>query len=1195
MFGFAGLVANADPVVRLSPDSRKVGWPEVRYVLKVETDGEWEAEVDADWISVSPAGQTGTRILEVAVQSNSTNATRTGTISVGGVEHVLTQVPRGSALRELKAMGSDGSGQLGALRIRSRDHPVQIRSEGVKYVAAGLLHTLFIDEDNVLWAFGFNEDGRLGDGTTIDRGTPIRVAENVAMVMPGAYHTLFLTLDGELWGMGANYYNALSDDTEVTQITPVLVADDVIDAAAGWYFTLFIKSDGSLWAMGYNQYGGLGDGTGVAKANPVEIAQDVVSVAAGGAHSIFLKSDGTVWTAGQGAYGKLGDGTFQNQFSPVQVAEGAKSVAAGRDHSFWITVDGSLWATGWNNYGQLGDGSTVIPSIPIEVGNGVTAVSSFLNHTLILKVDGSLLGVGDNRHGQLGEGGDVSPTFVELATDVIGLATGAQQSYFVKENGSLWAMGSNESGSLGDGTRLRREQAIQVAAGVEKIAAGFNSSHFIDTDGTLWSFGYSSHDPIHFDTSSSVPERIADAVAQVVTGGGSRLFLDGMGQVWASGTSQRHALGVEGSFHNLEPGITVSDVASMATSGSHSLFLMRDGTLWAAGANYYGQLGDGTSTDKVTPVHIADEVVSIATGDFHSLFLKQDGSMWGMGNNVDGKLGDGTRQNKSSPIRIATEVAMIAAGSNHSLFLKRDGTLWGMGINRVGQLSPDRFGWYLSPVKVDENVSAVFAGEHRTLYLKGTGTLWQRGGDHSNESLFNQSEEMRAAHILSDRAVAAAAGDEHVLWIESDLPSVAWAQVNSTASAGGSLHMTVGTVSGNDTRFQWQESLDHGVTWQDLPNDARTSGTQTRALDIRSLTKLDDGRLLRFVVSDGRGAYAYDIAPLDVRFAPQVTRQPKPVTKLPGGNVELDAGVEANPSPLFQWRKDGVDLPGATSATLSLFDVQPEDAGAYSVLISNDLGSVETTVAQVGVPVFSALHQVARGYRNGGHVAVRNALAWGSGEVSSITWSVLIPTEAESSGWSWLQDSLNQRDDVIFVQSEGLLEWKWSNPAGAEAWFSFALSVPAEFAASPSLSSFIEVTVGEEVVELMAAPEPLQLQPAPDHHTADLNQDYQIDLSELLRVIEIYNTRYGSVRTGRYTTDSASLDGVKPAPTINDQTPAVVFAFHAADMDFDGRINLSELLHVIEFYNQRDGSIRSGRYHLDVASPDGFSSGPGMD
>jgi hypothetical protein len=111
---------------------------------------------------------------------------------------------------------------------------------------------------------GNNYYGELGDGTDNDctnRPEQI-VASGVKAIAAGSWHSLFLKSDGSLWAMGDNYYGDLGDGTNNRTNRPEqVVAGGVTAISAGFDHSMFLKSDGSLWTMGYNYYGELGDGT----------------------------------------------------------------------------------------------------------------------------------------------------------------------------------------------------------------------------------------------------------------------------------------------------------------------------------------------------------------------------------------------------------------------------------------------------------------------------------------------------------------------------------------------------------------------------------------------------------------------------------------------------------------------------------------------------------------------------------------------------------------------------------------------------------------------------------------------------------------------------------------------------------------------------------------------------------------------
>ena len=116
----------------------------------------------------------------------------------------------------------------------------------------------------------------------------------------------------QLLAWGDNDNGQLGDGTTTQRNSPKSVASNVVTAAAGDEHTLFLKSDGTMWAMGDNSVGQLGDGTTNQRTSPVSVASNVVSVAAGSGHSLFLKSDGTLWAMGDNSFGQLGDGTTNN-------------------------------------------------------------------------------------------------------------------------------------------------------------------------------------------------------------------------------------------------------------------------------------------------------------------------------------------------------------------------------------------------------------------------------------------------------------------------------------------------------------------------------------------------------------------------------------------------------------------------------------------------------------------------------------------------------------------------------------------------------------------------------------------------------------------------------------------------------------------------------------------------------------------
>lgn len=99
------------------------------------------------------------------------------------------------------------------------------------------------------------------------------------------------------------------------------------------------------------------------------------------------------------------------------------------------------------------------------------------------------------------------------------------------------------------------------------------------------------------------------------------------------------------------------------------------------------------------------------------------------------------------------------------------------------------------------------------------------------------------------------------------------------------------------------------------------------------------------------------------------------------------------------------------------------------------------------------------------------------------------------------------------------------------------------------------------------------------YHSADVNRDGVISFREYERVLDLYNYRSGTTRTGQYHTDALAYSGFAPGP-------GAITTYHSADYGQDGFISLLELTRVIELLN-----TDSGAYHVQAGTADGFAPG----
>ena len=348
------------------------------------------------------------------------------------------------------------------------------------------------------YAWGTNESGQLGDGTTTYRTIPGQVGADThwAQVAAGGgemgyEHTVAVKTNGTLWAWGNNADGELGDGTTTDRSVPVQVGTDAhwAQVAAGFFYTVAVKTDGTLWAWGFNSDGELGDGTTASRLVPVQVGTDTnwASVAAGTgdlghATTAAVKTDGTLWAWGSNFAGKLGDGTTTNRRVPVQVGTDTHwtQVAAGSYHTVALKTDGTLWAWGWNPSGALGDGTTIDRSTPVQVGTDThwAQVSASWDFTVAVKTDGTLWAWGYNGDGELGDGTTTDrsiPVQIGMGADWAQVAAGGYYTAAVTTGGTLWAWGWNGAGNLGDGTTTDRLAPVRVGTGTHwsQVSAGW--------------------------------------------------------------------------------------------------------------------------------------------------------------------------------------------------------------------------------------------------------------------------------------------------------------------------------------------------------------------------------------------------------------------------------------------------------------------------------------------------------------------------------------------------------------------------------------------------------------------------------------------------------------------------------------------------------------------------------------------------
>jgi len=307
----------------------------------------------------------------------------------GGFDHSLAVMSDGSVW----GWGANFSGELGP-GLGSRPlTPVRIQGlTGVfTQVAAGNRFSLALRSDGTVWAWGDNLRGELGRGTvTSQEATPARVAvlNHVTRISAGGGFGLALRSDGIVFAWGANELGQLGTGTTADRPVPAKIAglSQVTGISAGWDSAAATEASStsavtSVWTWGANNEGQLGDGTQAGHTTPERIAGVPVSVAGvsvGVQFAVLLGTDGSVWGWGDNGAGQLAlasrDAPVTRPVNTIAAGSHITKLSAGAGHVLALRSDGTVLGWGYNGGGQLGNGTTAASSGPVPV-TGLTSVT----------------------------------------------------------------------------------------------------------------------------------------------------------------------------------------------------------------------------------------------------------------------------------------------------------------------------------------------------------------------------------------------------------------------------------------------------------------------------------------------------------------------------------------------------------------------------------------------------------------------------------------------------------------------------------------------------------------------------------------------------------------------------------------------------------------------------------------------------
>lgn len=306
-----------------------------------------------------------------------------------------------------------------------------------------------------------------------------------------------------------------------------------------------------------------------------------------------------------------------------------------------------------------------------------------------------------------------------------------------------------------------------------------------------------------------------------------------------------------------------------------------------------------------------------------------------------------------------------------------------------------------------------------------------------------------------------------------------------------------------------------------------------------------------------------------------------------GSSVDFYVLTQSAGPVAFQWYKDGSAIAGKTLDTLTIEKSQISDSGSYTLVVANAAGAVASNTALLSVvEVYGAQVYGGPGYVAGSTLIVSQAYIFG-GTMSNKVISVLLPQ-----GWFYLEDNAVNITSRPTVGARETLFWSLSEGATSPFSLSIRIGVPAGTSGVKGVLSLLSFSTPAGNAYSNALPNPLLISDY-TFHDADTSKDGRIALTEVTRVIELYNVRNGTMRTGCYNVSSVSSEDGFSSDSLRESSATVALSrYHLCDVNRDGKISLTELTRVIELYNYRSGTTRTGQYKPQAGTEDGFTPGP---
>ncbi|WP_158520419.1 InlB B-repeat-containing protein [Bombiscardovia coagulans] len=708
-------------------------------------------------------------------------------------------------------------------------------------------HSLAVGSDGNVYAWGRNNAGQLGDGTLVDRKSPIKVdmpaaAGHIVQVETGYRSSVAINEKGDIYAWGWIGTSKAGPNNSVIRIRPQKLsmpadAGSFTDISAGFGHVLAVDNKGQVWSWGSNDRGQLGNSSYADSPTPVKVtaptgAGPFVQVSAGSSHSVALDDKGQLWAWGNNSFGELAKGNTTgrtNRPAIIVMPAGAGNItqiSSGTWNTMILDDKGQVWAWGNNSNGQIGNGNTATQTKPVQVAfpsnaGHITQISFGGFHALAADDRGQVWAWGWNSDGQLGNGNTsdqytpVRATIPSGLTSLVRISAGYRHSLVVGSDGSTWALGYNAQGQLGDGTNTNRAGFVRTDPYDVVVTSvtfdGLQGTHLgQQTDGT-WKVTTPSHAKGQVDVKivwnvngDAQPDETLHFTyyhSYLITydkdDGQStperRQAEEGERLVWPPDPVRNGYL-FDGWFVGDAPYDFTQPVTGDLSLTAHWTKADRQWTIDPS----RGSVSGGTEVTLTPPAPRGIRFFTVEAGKTHSMALGSDGGVYVWGSNANHELGDGTTVAKDKPAKLnvpgVKRFTQISPGDGYSTAIDSQGQLWVWGDNTFGQLGDGGTSNRSTPTKLSvpavSEFTRVSAGVSHSLAIDDQGQLWAWGSNASGQlgdgSGAHQLAPVKLSVPGAGRFVSIAAGVSHSLAVDDQGQLWAWGSNASGQLGDGS-------------------------------------------------------------------------------------------------------------------------------------------------------------------------------------------------------------------------------------------------------------------------------------------------------------------------------------------------------------------------------------------------------------------------